>query len=110
MPGFAPEDKLRLLLGEVIPEGGSDSDTYFSDVQIGDLLTEAQGNVRIAAYEGWRMKAAHYADLITVTEGNAMRQMSDLHKHALDMVKHFATSTDGPTFGRTRVGRIVRRG
>lgn len=104
----SPNDKLRVLLGEKIPEGGSDADTYFTDAEIVSILADNQGNTRRAAYEGWQMKAAYYAELITVSEGNALRQMSDLHKHALDMVKQFSGSGTSLTAGRTRIGRIRR--
>lgn len=104
----SPDDKLRVLLGEKIPEGGSDADTYFTDAEIGNILGDAGGNLRRAAYEGWQMKAAYYAELITVSEGNALRQMSDLHKHALDMVKQFSGPGSNLTAGRTRIGRIRR--
>ena len=106
---WAPAERLRLLLGEPIPAGGSDADTYFTDIQITDLLLQGGNVVNRAAYEGWRMKAAHYADLITVTEGNAMRQMSDLYTHAMGMVKHFGAAGPELTSGRTRIGKIVRR-
>jgi hypothetical protein len=104
----SPNEKLRALLGERIPEGGSDLDTYFSDAEIQSILDDTDGNIRRAAYEGWQLKAAYYADLVTVTEGNALRQMSDLHKHALDMVKQYGGAGSILTAGRTRVGRIRR--
>jgi hypothetical protein len=54
------------------------------------------------------MKAAYYADLVNVTEGNALRNASDLLDHALKMVKQFDGPGDELTAGRTRIGRIVR--
>lgn len=102
-------DRLRGLLGETIPDGGTPADTNFSEAQIDAWLTMANFDIDRAAVEGWRNKAAMYANLVNVTEGNASRQMSDLHKHALDMVKAFSTSSSSLTAGRTRIGRIVRR-
>jgi hypothetical protein len=102
-------DRLRALLGERIPDGGSAADTYFSTTEIDNMLLEAGDNVRRAAYEGWQIKAAYYADLCNITEGNALRDASDLMDHALAMVKQFSGSGTSLTAGRTRVGRIVRR-
>lgn len=106
---WTPEDQLRSLLGESIPDGGVDTDTYFTSAQIANLIIESQGNLNRAAYAGWQMKAAHYADLVNVTEGNSVRQMSDLQGHALAMVKMYASESSDLTAGRTRVGRVRRR-
>jgi hypothetical protein len=102
-------DQLRLMLAEVIQEGETDEDTLFTDVQIDIFLSDAGGSLERAAYEGWRIKAAHYAGLVDVSEGNASRAMSDLHEHALKMVRLYERSTAGPTEGRARVGSIRRR-
>lgn len=98
------EDQLRGLLGEPIPDGGTESDTFFTDLDIENMLIVAEDDVDRAAVQGWRMKAAHYAGLVNITEGNASRNMSDLHKHALDMIQHFQKSNT--VTGRTRIGRI----
>lgn len=104
-----PVDRTRALLGERIPDGGTAEDTYFSELEISNLLDEAGGNSRRAAYEGWQIKAAYYADLCNVTEGNALREASDLLDHALKMVSQFDGPGTSRTAGRTRVGRIIRR-
>lgn len=49
--------KLRRLLDEVIPPGGTESDTRFTTEEIDELLTEAS-NLDQAAAEGWTRKAA----------------------------------------------------
>jgi hypothetical protein len=102
-------ERLRMLLGETIADGGKPEDTNFSELEIGQLIEDAGGDLDRAAYEGWRNKAAIYANLVDVTEGNASRAMSDLQGKALDMMKIYARSTAGPTEGRTRIGKIVRR-
>ena len=102
-------DRLRNMLGEPVPEGGSATDTLFSEDQIKDLLEQAGDNLERAAFEGWRIKAAHFANLVDVTDGNASRAMSDLLGHANDMVKVYMRASGGPTEGRARIGRIVRR-
>jgi len=50
-------EELRELLDEVIPEGGTESDTRFTDVQL-DRLLEHSRNIYAAAAEGWTRKAA----------------------------------------------------
>lgn len=49
--------ELRELLDEVIPDGGKDTDTRFTDSQIDRLLERAR-NIYAAAAEGWTRKAA----------------------------------------------------
>ena len=100
--------ELRGLLGESIPDGGYASDTLFTDVEITRFL-EMNPDVERAAYDGWRAKAAQLAGLVNVTDGAAVREFSDLHKQALDMVTLYSRASTGPTEGRSRVGRIVRR-
>lgn len=96
-------ERVKQLLGE------TGSEPLFTDGEIQDLLDGADGDTERAAYEGWRAKAAKFADLVDVTEGNASRAMSDLHDHALKMVSLYARASAGPTEGRTRIGKIRRR-
>jgi hypothetical protein len=49
--------ELRELLDEVIPEGGTEGDTRFADLQLGRMLSKAN-NIFAAAAEGWTRKAA----------------------------------------------------
>jgi len=49
--------ELRELLDEVVPAGGTESDTRFTDTQLDRLLSRAK-NVYAAASEGWTLKAA----------------------------------------------------
>jgi len=50
-------EKLRQLLDEKIPPGGSDADTRFRDGEIDALLQEAN-HIHEAAAAGWKLKAA----------------------------------------------------
>lgn len=102
-------ERVRQLLGEAAGPDGDVSTTLFTDEEITGLLTTAGGDVERAVYEGWRVKAAHFSNLVNVTEGNASRAMSDLMDHALKMMAGYARSTAGPTEGRTRIGKIRRR-
>lgn len=99
--------KLRELLGETIPDGGTDTDTLFTTDEIQDLL-DTNPDLDRAAYEGWRIKAARFANLVDTSEGNTARKFSQLRANAEEMVKLYLRSSSGPTEGRTRIGRIVR--
>lgn len=100
-------ERLRLLIDDEMPIDGSDP--MFPDATLNDILENAAGDPERAAAEAWMMKAAKYAGMVDVTEGNASRAMSDLHSHALAMVTRYQKSSSGPTEGRTRIGRIRRR-
>lgn len=111
------EERLRSLVGDQVAPGDSDEDAMFSDEKIVDMLTAAGGDLNQAALAAWRLKAAEYANLVDVTEGNASRAMSDLHKNALAMAKHYSdliTSPIDPTLegrtGRVVIGTIQRAG
>lgn len=105
-------DRLRSLLGEEIPAGGTEADTLFTDEKIEDVLLASGGDLDAAALSGWRIKAAKLSDLVNVTEGNSSRAMSDLHKNALAMVKYYegggADGTPGGVRGRVNIGIISR--
>jgi hypothetical protein len=101
------DERLRELLGEEIPDGGSAGDTLFTDRQIEDLL-EQYPDLDRAAYEGWRRKAAKLSNLVDTTEGNSQKKFSQLLSNANDMVKLYLRSTSGATEGRSRVGRLRR--
>lgn len=104
-----PDQQLRALLGEDVPDGGTAADTLFADREIVDLL-ESTGDVEKAAYEGWRIKAARLSSLVDTTEGNSQRKFSQLRTHAEEMIKLYQRSSSGPTEGRARIGRISRPG
>lgn len=48
--------RLRKYLHEIIPIGGSDTDTNFTDDEIEELL-QSVDNIYLAAAQGWRLKA-----------------------------------------------------
>lgn len=106
--------KLRQLLGEEVPQGGTEDDTLFTNEEIEDFLgdtpVEDEDGLERAAYEGWRVKAAKLSSLVDNTEGNVQRKFSQLLDNALDMVKMYHRASGGPTEGRTRVGRARRAG
>lgn len=102
-------DRLRQLLGERIPAGGVDSDTFFTDDEVNDLLLQGRNSQNRAAYLGWLLKAAEYANMMNVTEGNASRQAATLYDNAMKQVQFYERATTVMATGRTRIGRIRRR-
>jgi hypothetical protein len=109
----SPEDQVRALLGESIPAGGTEADTMFSDAEIADLLelgTNANFEypAQAAAFYGWQEKMANYANMVTVNEGNAMRELTELHKAAKRMIDMYVSYVPTPGRGRARIGNLVR--
>lgn len=104
----SPEEQLRALLGESIPVGKTAADTMFSDEEIEDFLEQGFDEPRAGAYWGWMEKAANYAALVNVNEGNAARELSDLHRQAMRMADRYVGYIETPSRGRARMGRIVR--
>lgn len=104
----APLDLLRLYVDDVVPLDNS-SEPQFTDDELNGALLASNNNAQLAAVEVWKWKAASASAMVSVTEGNASRSMSDLHGQALAMVTLFEKSRLGPTDGRTTIGRIRRR-
>lgn len=86
------------------------TDESFSDTYVEDLV-DAFG-VASASALIWEKKAAAFAELVTVSEAGASRNMSDLHKNALAMQAHFQTAANTEagldTKPRAKVHKIVR--
>lgn len=101
-------ERLRLYLGESIPEGGTAADTFFTDAQVTDLLAGSE-SVFAAAAEGWRIKAAEYSHLVDVSEGGSSRNLSALYKQALAELEHYGSLTTGaPDARKVRIKSIQR--
>lgn len=101
--------ELRELLGEEIPDGGSELDTLFKDTTLIRII-DNNPDLERAALEGWRVKAAKLSNLVDTTEGNSQKKFSQLLDNALDMIKVYSRSSSSATEGRTRIGRITRQG
>lgn len=101
-------ERLRSLLGEAIPAGGTADDTLFTDEQVDDLLSR-HGGVEDSLGEGWAIKAATLATLVTTTEGSSTRRLSDAHKHAIEQAKLYGWTVSGTNAGRARIGNITRK-
>jgi len=103
------DDRTRALVGESIPVGGTAANTMFSDEDIADFLEAGGNDPFAAAYWGWMEKAANYANLVNVNEGNAARELSDLHRQAIRMADRYVGYVPTPSRGRARMGKIVRQ-
>ncbi len=104
--------RLRAKLGESIPSDGDASESFFTDAQIKDML-EAASSLNAAILDGWETKMAHWANLVTVVDGASSRELTKLMEHAEAMIKYYGDKVNeepgGNSFGRTRIGKIVRR-
>lgn len=81
----------------------------YDDPQLSAMI-DASGVNRVVS-DLWSEKAAGYAGLVNVSESGSSRNMSDLHKNALEMAKHYGALADAEVvdltqFARTRA--IVR--
>lgn len=94
--------EVREMIGEPAA-----AESLFTDERVIAWI-EGTSSLEGAALRGWRAKAAHYANLVNVTDGAAVREFSDLLTNALSMVKMYQGLERGPAFGRTRVGKIIR--
>ena len=88
--------KLRKLLDERIPEGGSDADTRFWDADIDELLIDAT-NIYGAAAAGWTIKASMFqreaGQIQSYSVGQERYEMSDpkdLMEYALKMAETYS--------------------
>lgn len=112
---YTDVERLRTLLGESIPTGGSAEDTNFTAEELDNLLTEHGGVPEDCLVEGWQIKAGKYAALVDVTEGESSRKMSALHQAAIRMARMYQDQGVGvvdpvPNKTTTRIHRIQRPG
>lgn len=95
----------RLLINE--PENVEP----YTDAVLGVRIDSATSSEALAA-QIWREKAATYAALVSVSESGSSRQLSDLHKNALEMAAAFgkadATAPGGPAVRGVRMARLTR--
>jgi hypothetical protein len=87
--------KLRKLLDERIPEGGSDADTRFLDADIDELLIDA-ANIYEAAAAGWTLKAGMFQRELGQIESYAvgqerydLRKLQEMIDYALKMAETY---------------------
>lgn len=99
--------ELRELLDEVIPEGGTEGDTRFADLQLGRMLSKAN-NIYAAAAEGWTRKAAMYQRELGQIQSYSVGQerydltnVKDVLEYALMMVETFSQ------MAASRMGSVI---
>lgn len=108
--------ELRELLDEVIPEGGSEKDTRFTDEQLDRMLKKAR-NIYAAAAEGWTRKAAMFQreaggiqSYQVGQERYDLAKTTDLLDYALrmaEMYQEMAGRTLGSVMLRFRPPRVI---
>lgn len=85
--------KLRKLLNEQIPSGGTETDTRFLDTELDDLLLEA-ATVYGAAATGWTIKAGMFQSQIESysvgQEKYDLTSVKDQYTQALAMADKYA--------------------
>lgn len=77
--------RIRILTGEVIPPGGTDANTRFSDVDLTDIYSR-HATLSGAVLEVWQAKAAYFAQYIDIEESGSNRKFSQLYKNANEQV------------------------
>ena len=70
--------ELRRLINEPTQEP-------FTDVMLAARIDTYDGTLETLAASIWREKAATYAGLVDIKEGNSDRKLSQLYKQALEM-------------------------
>lgn len=110
VPTDLVRNTLREKLGEIIPDGGDESESMFTNAQLDAMLTRAD-SLDHAILDGWETKMAHWANLVTVVDGASSRELTALMDHAEKMIKYYGGKVSlGPEAinSRTRIGKIVR--
>lgn len=84
--------RLRKMINDMIPQGGSDSDATFSDAELDDVLKESS-NINYAASELWTIKAGLLqCDIESYSAGNEkydLTSLKDRLNHALSMAQKY---------------------
>lgn len=102
--------ELREKLGEMIPEDGDQSASFFTDDQIDAMLTKAR-TMDHAIIDGWETKMAHWANLVTVVDGASSRELTELMRHAESILDYYHKKVargENDIRTRSRIGKIVR--
>lgn len=86
---------LRLLLDERIPDGGTESDTLFSDSEINTVLSEQDSDLMAAASSLWRIKAGilqnHIKSYKVGEESITFQSLSDRFNMAVKLAEYYAS-------------------
>ncbi len=98
IPTIELRTRLRKLLNEVIPPGGTENDTNFLDTELDEILIESS-SIYGAASTGWAMKAGLLQSQIESysvgQERYDLTSLKDQLSHALAMASHYASTEQG---------------
>ena len=90
---FTNLERLRLNLDD--PDNG-DTDPFFSDVQLNNLLADTQeDDVNAASATGWLMKAAAVSDWYQATADGASMSRQQVFEHCLRMHQKYEDASSG---------------
>jgi hypothetical protein len=96
-PTVSIKKRLRKMINDMIPSGGTDNDVTFSDAELDDILRESE-NVYYAAYECWTIKAGMLqGDIESYSAGNEkydLTSLKDKFEHALRMAQKYKEQAD----------------
>src|SRR5690625_3114750 len=77
-PTEALRKRLRKMINDLVPKGGTEEDASFSDVELDDILNESS-NIYYAASELWTLKAGMLqGDIESYTAGNEKYDLTSL--------------------------------
>lgn len=80
------------MINDLIPAGGSDEDTTFSDLELDDIISESN-NIYRAASEAWSIKASLLqGEIESYSAGNEKYELTPLKDrlhHALSMSRMY---------------------
>jgi hypothetical protein len=86
---------LRLLLQEVIPADGADTDTLFLNEHIVEFLNRTNNFMTLAAATGWNVKAGAYAVMVDRNDGiGAQKRFSQASTAAMKIAKLWQDRAD----------------
>lgn len=94
-------EQLRRLIDEVIPQGGADTDTRFTDDELDEILTAASV-IEEAAAEAWMRKAARAMSERGGLEASEVGDerlrfvsIKDYRDHCLAMAEYYRSKVPG---------------
>ncbi|SFH21307.1 hypothetical protein SAMN05660649_04269 [Desulfotomaculum arcticum] len=103
--------RLRKYLNEIIPAGGTETDTRFLESELDELLTEAE-NVYQAAGKGWIIKASLLqGDIESYSVGQEkydLTSLKDQLAHAITMANQYTSLGTSATNGKVSSGVILK--
>lgn len=96
-PTEALRDRLRKMINDMVPKGGTDKDATFSDAELNDILKEST-NIYYAASELWTLKAGMLqGDIESYSAGNEkydLTSLKDKLSFFLSMAKKYKEQAD----------------